>query len=285
MLNRFKTNIDTTNKLYIIGTPIGNIDDITIRAINTFKILDILYCEDTRITSLFLSKLGIKVPKIVSCNVVTENEVLPKIIEDLNNGLNVGYCSDAGMPGISDPGFLMVRECRKLNILVEIIPGVCAGITGIVGSGFTSNHFYFYGFLPSKHTQRVKELASLQEIESSIILYEAPHRLTESLEDIKEILGDREICLARELTKTYEEYLTGKISEVLPIVETLKGEFVLIVKGSDNTEIIDKLNSMNLEEHYKFYLDQNIDPKEAMKKVAKDLGVSKSDIYSKLMKK
>jgi len=284
MLKKFSSKDNVSNKLYIIGTPIGNIKDITYRAVETLKMVDKIYCEDTRITGLLLKELNIQKP-LHSNNVMSEKDVTPLIIEDLKNGLNIGLVSDAGMPGISDPGFLAVREAKNNGFNTEIIPGVVAGITALVGSMLPTNHFLFYGFLNSKQSQRIKELNNLKDESNTIVFYEAPHRIKDTLCDIYNTLGNRNICLARELTKTYEEYIHGTVKEVLDMVDTLKGEMVIIVEGKTIDDIVSSLNELSTKDHYEFYLNQGLDSKDAMKSVAKDLGISKSIVYQELNKK
>lgn len=282
MLTRQKSNSDNL-KLYLVGVPIGNYDDMTFRAIDTLKNMDIIYCEDTRITGQLTKHFDIHTP-LRSYNVMTENDLTPSLIEEIKKGKKVAVVSDAGMPSISDPGYLAARDAAKEGIDVVVIPGVSAGITALVGSTMTTNHFYFYGFLNSKRNKRIKELEVLSSIEDTIILYEAPHRIKETLEDILNVLGDRYITLARELTKHYEEYLRGNVSEILEVVEELKGEMVIILSGTTRDSITEDLNKLSLEEHYNFYLKALNDPKEAYKRVAKDLGISKSEVYKKLNK-
>lgn len=281
MLNRLSSFTNNTNCLYLVGTPIGNFDDMTFRAINTLKSVDLIYCEDTRITGILLKHFEIATP-MRSYNVMTENDLTVGLINELKSGKNIAVVSDAGMPGISDPGFLACREAVKAGFKPVVIPGVSASLTALVGSSIETNHFMFYGFLSPKHSDRIKELNSLSEYKETIIFYEAPHRIKESLMDIKDVFGDRYICLARELTKTYEEYLRGTISEILEVVESLKGEMVLIVEGKKTDDVVIKLNSLSIKEHYEFYLNDVTDPKIAMKLVARDRGISKSDVYQEV---
>lgn len=271
-------------KLYLVGTPIGNYDDMTFRAINTLKEVDLIYCEDTRISGQLLKHFDIKTP-LKSYNVMTENDLTDGLIDKIKQGLNVAVISDAGMPSISDPGFLACKEAKEAGIDVVVIPGVSASLTALVGSGLPSKSFYFFGFLNSKQSKRRKELESIKDIKETIIIYEAPHRIEETLKDVLDILGDRDIVLARELTKKYEEYLSGKVTEILEIVPDLKGEMVLIIDGRHQDEITEDLNKLDLKDHYNFYLDQGVDPKLAYKMVARDLGISKSQVYNELAKK
>ena len=284
MLTRQKSFQNDNPKLYLVGTPIGNYDDMTFRAVDTLKNVDIIYCEDTRISSMLLKHFNIST-KLKSYNVVTENNLTQGLIEDIKNGKNVAVISDAGLPSISDPGYLAAVNAVKEGIDVIVIPGVSASLTALVGSSLTTNSFTFYGFLNSKKNQRIKELELLKDISNTLIIYEAPHRIKDTLTDLLNIFGNRYICLARELTKKYEEYLRGNILDILEIVDELKGEMVLIIEGKKIDEITLKLNELSLEDHYNYYLNLTNDPKLSYKKVANDLGISKSIVYNKLNKK
>ena len=281
MLKRQKTNINPIYKLYLVGTPIGNYKDITYRAVETLASSDIIYCEDTRITSRLLSHYNIKA-KLKSYHLFNENEVTSSIMEDVKKGLIVSIVSDAGMPGISDPGYLAVLKSIEEEINVEIIPGVSASITALVGSGIEPFKFTFIGFLNSNSSKREKELNLLKDNELPLILYEAPHRIEKTLELLDKIMPDRHIVLARELTKQYEEYLRGTPKEILEVVEELKGEMVIIISAQPKEEATKDLNSLGVKEHYQYYIDLGHDSKEAMKMVAKDKGVSKSEIYQEI---
>lgn len=282
MLNRQKTALES-NKLYLVGVPIGNFLDMTFRAIDTLKEVDIIYCEDTRITSVLLNHFDIHTP-LKSYNVVTENELTPYLIKEIKEGKNIAVVTDAGMPSISDPGYKAASLAIEEGIDVVVIPGVSASITALVGSGIPTNHYLFYGFLNSKRAKRCEELELLKEVKDTIIIYEAPHRIKETLEDLLSIFGDRYISLCRELTKHYEEYLRGNISEILEVVDEIKGEIVLIISGNSTDFLANELNKLSLEEHYKYYLDTTKDPKLSYKLTARDLGISKSEVYNKLNK-
>ena len=189
------------------------------------------------------------------------------------------------MPGISDPGFLIAKKAIEENVDVCVIPGVSASLTALVGSGIPSNTFTFIGFLNSKDQKRKEELQNLKYKEETLILYEAPHRIKETLEMINEIMPNRQIVLSRELTKKYEEYLRGKASEILEVVAELKGEMVIIISGCSNEEAKENLLNLSVKEHYQYYLNAGYDQKEAMKKVAKDRNTSKSNIYQEILGK
>ncbi|MDY4053144.1 MAG: 16S rRNA (cytidine(1402)-2'-O)-methyltransferase [Bacilli bacterium] len=285
MLKRQKTYEDNMSaKLYLVGTPIGNFQDMTYRAVDTLKYVDEIYCEDTRITGLLLKHFEIPT-KMHSYHIYNEKELSSSIIEKIKSGKNIAVVSDAGMPSISDPGYLIATIAIQNDIDVCIIPGVSAGITALVGSGIPSNEFTFVGFLNSKDNKRKEELEQLKFKEETLILYEAPHRIKETLEMLNDIMPNREIVLARELTKKYEEYLRGTSKEILEVVEELKGEMVIIISGCQNEEKVAKLISLSIKEHYRFYIENGYENKEAMKLVAKDRGISKSEVYQEIMKK
>lgn len=285
MLKRQKTYEDNMSaKLYLVGTPIGNFQDMTYRAVDTLKYVDEIYCEDTRITGLLLKHFEIPT-KMHSYHIYNEKELSLSIIEKIKSGKNIAVVSDAGMPSISDPGYLIATIAIQNDIDVCIIPGVSAGITALVGSGIPSNKFTFVGFLNSKDNKRKEELEQLKFKEETLILYEAPHRIKETLEMLNDIMPNREIVLARELTKKYEEYLRGTSKEILEVVEELKGEMVIIISGCQNEEKVAKLISLSIKEHYRFYIENGYENKEAMKLVAKDRGISKSEVYQEIMKK
>ena len=216
---------------------------------------------------------------------MTENDLTKGLIEQIENGKNIAVVSDAGLPGISDPGYLACHDAIEKDIDVVVIPGVTASLTALCASGLPTKNFYFHGFLNSKQNLRKKELSSLVDKEETLIIYEAPHRIKETLDDILSIFGDRYITLSRELTKKYEEILRGKISEVLEVVDELKGEMVLIIEGKKDDEVTNDLNSLSIKEHYNFYIEQGVHFKEALKLVAKDRKVAKSMIYQEIFGK
>lgn len=283
MLKRQKTFQNQNAKLYIVGVPIGNYDDITYRAIKTIEMVDLIYCEDTRVTLKLLNHFHIN-KHLQSYHTFNENELTEKLINLVKEGKNVAVVSDAGMPIISDPGFLAVREAIKKEVDVVVIPGPSAFTMALVGSGISSNRIVFTGFLNSGYNKRKKELEKLKDLKDTLILYESPHRIKETLEILKELMPNRYICLARELTKTYEEYLHGTPEEILEVIEEIKGEIVIIIEGATTQEINSKLNDLSILEHMNHYLKQGIEEKEAMKMVAKDRGISKSLIYKELKK-
>lgn len=280
MLKRQKTLGNDCAKLYMVGVPIGNLDDITLRAIKTLQKVEVIYCEDTRVTKKLLNHFDIHKP-LRSYHTFNENEITKDVLEFIRKGQNVAIVSDAGMPIISDPGFLAVREAIKMDIDVVVVPGPSAFITALVGSGIASNRIVFTGFLNSGDHKRKKELEKLKDIEETLILYESPHRIKETLMMLDELMPNRHICLARELTKPYEEYLHGTPHEILEVIDEIKGEIVLVIEGATRKEMKEDLIASTIEKHMQYYLEQGLDEKNAMKMVAKDRGVSKSQIYHK----
>lgn len=219
--------------LYLVATPIGNLEDITLRAVRTLKEVDLVVCEDTRVSGKLLSHFGIKRP-LESFFEHSEQVKSGKIVGYLESGQNVALVSDAGMPGICDPGYRLVKEAVEAGIRVVPIPGPSAGLSALAASGLPTDQFIFVGFLPQKQGKRQNFLKNLAEEERTIIAYESPHRLLFALQDILEVLGDRQICVARELTKIYEEFVRGTVSEVLEKFKNkeVKGEITLIISGN-----------------------------------------------------
>jgi 16S rRNA (cytidine1402-2'-O)-methyltransferase len=216
--------------LFVVATPIGNLRDITMRALEVLKQVDLIACEDTRQTIKLLNHFGIQKP-LTSYHDFNEEKKAEELVRKLAGGTNIALVSDAGTPAISDPGYRVVRICRERGIPVVTIPGPNAAIAALSASGLPSDEFMFNGFLPATKNARKQKLASLANVTSTLVFYEAPHRIDEVLEDMQEILGDREVCVARELTKIHEEHLFGKLSAVRPKVKAL-GEFVIVVSGA-----------------------------------------------------
>ena len=269
-------------KLYLIPTPIGNLDDMTFRSIKVLQSVDHIYCEDTRNTRILLAHYDIhKVLK--SYHMFNEDNKSQEIIREIKEGMNIAVVSDAGYPGISDPGYLVCKRCIEEGIEVETLPGATASLTALVTSGIPCDKFYFYGFLNHDLNQKKKELETLKDFDKTLIFYESPHRIDETLEVLLEIFGDRYMCIAKDLTKKYETYIRGKVSEIISQNLELKGEMVLVIEGCKVDSALEHLNNLSILEHYTFYLNQNIESKEAMKKVAKDRGISKSDVYKEVV--
>lgn len=266
-------------KLYMVATPIGNLDDITIRAIKVLNDVDIIAAEDTRHTLKLLNHLNIK-KNLISYYKETEKIKSPILIEKLLEGKNIALVSDAGTPGISDPGEEIVKNAIENNIEIIPIPGASAFVNALICSGLSTREFTFVGFLPTNNKEKKDKLEELKNENRTLIFYEAPHKIKNTLENILEIFGNRKIVLARELTKIHEEFIRNNISNILDNIDEIKGEFVILVEGTEKINEEKKfLNSLSLEEHYKYYLNKNLDKKEIIKKIAKDRGKNKNEIY------
>ena len=269
---------DEKAKLYVIATPIGNLNEISERTIQAINDCSVIFCEDTRVTGLLLKHLNIK-KALFSAYENIEKSASEKVLQYLNDNQNVGLISDAGYPAISDPGSIIIQEVIKHDYSIVVINGPSALIHSLVASGFDTSHFYFYGFLNAKETTRRKELEKLNKIEDTIILYQSPHKIKACLEDMLTILGDRDICLCRELSKKFEEYIRGKISEIIPICETLKGEMVIVIAPSIKEEAIEEIDDrMCLE--IDDLINKGQSTKDAIKEIANKYNVNKSELYN-----
>ncbi|HHV28371.1 16S rRNA (cytidine(1402)-2'-O)-methyltransferase [Acetivibrio mesophilus] len=274
--------------LYLVATPIGNLEDITLRAIRVLKEVDLIAAEDTRQTIKLLNHLDIKKPMV---SYYEHNKVVKGnyLIEQLQEGKSIALVSDAGTPGISDPGEDMVKLCIENEIPFTMVPGPVAAVTGLVLSGLPSGRFAFEGFLPMNKRARRERINSLKDEIRTIVFYEAPHKLVYTLKDLYEVLGNRRITLARELTKKFEEILRCTLEEAMERYESEapRGEYVLIVEGADEKQIMEdkksEWNVMSIAEHYQMYIEQGLPKKEAMKKVAQDREISKRDVYNALI--
>ena len=266
--------------LYIIATPIGNLEDITLRAIRILKEVDLIAAEDTRHTLKLLNHLEISKP-LISYHRHNEEIRTEELIKELKTGKNIGLVSDAGTPGICDPGEEIIKKCIEESIKVVPIPGACAMINALITSGISTKEFIFLGFLPLNKKSRKEKLEEIKNANKTIILYEAPHKLKNTLNDLSDILQSREVVLARELTKIHEEYIRGTVKELMEKTDNLKGEMILIIEknNKDNEEALNSLNNLTLEEHYNFYEKRVLNKKEIIKKIAKDRNVSKNEIY------
>lgn len=272
--------------LYIVATPIGNLEDITIRALNVLKEVDIIAAEDTRHTLKLLNYYNIS-KQLISYYKENEKTKSDVIIEKLFEGKNIALVSDAGTPGISDPGEEVIKKAIEKDIKIIPIPGACAAINALISSGISTKEFEFIGFLSAKKSDRNSKLEEIKYDTKTLIIYEAPHKLESTLNSILEILGDRNICVAREITKIHEEFIRGKVSEIINKIE-YRGECVLIIEGSSTTKKeldIEKLCSLTLDEHYEYYEKKGLDKKEIIKKIAKDRKVSKNEIYQEFIDK
>ena len=266
--------------LFLVATPIGNLEDITLRAIRILKEVDFIAAEDTRHSLKLLNHLGISKP-LISYYKQKEASKSSYLVDELLSGKNIALISDAGTPVISDPGETVVSLAIENDIPVVPVPGPCAIISALIASGISANSFSFFGFLPVSKKEKFEKLETIKDYETTLVFYEAPHKLTATLEAMLEVLGDRSIVLCRELTKVHEEFIRGKLSDVISKLSEPKGEFVLIVEGNlhKKEESIAILNNLSLEEHYKFYEKQGFSKKEIIKKIAKDRGVAKNEIY------
>ena len=270
--------------LYLVATPIGNLDDITLRAIKVLKEADLIAAEDTRHTLKLLNHLEISKP-MISYHRHNEEFRCDYLIKELKEGKNTALVSDAGTPGISDPGEEIVKECIKENIKIVPIPGACAMVNALITSGISTKEFCFYGFLPLNKKNRKEKLEEIKDMNKTVILYEAPHKIKNTLEDLEKILDKgRKVVLAREITKIHEEFIRGTINELLEKSENLKGEMVLIIEGNDK-EKENALCNLSIEEHYKYYQEQGLEKKEIIKKIAKDRNVNKNEIYKLFINK
>ena len=276
--------------LYLCATPIGNLDDISFRVIRTLREVDLIAAEDTRHTIKLLNHFEIKTP-MTSYHEYNKVDKAKYLVEKMREGTNVALVTDAGTPGISDPGEELVRQCYEAGISVTSLPGPAACIVALTLSGMNTRRFCFEAFLPSDKKEKQRILEELKEETRTIILYEAPHRLVRTLEEIREVLGDRRITLCRELTKKYEETWQGTIGEALIRYESEepKGECVLVIEGKSFLEKEEEKKQvweeMSVEEHVAFYERSGMERKEAMRMAAKDRGISKRDVYQKLMGK
>ena len=267
---------DNTPTLYLIPTPIGNMEDITIRAINTLKMVDVVFCEDTRVTGQLLKYLNIS-KKLISSHNYNEANNKQKLLEYLSSGSNVGLVSDRGTPIISDPGYELAKFAIEEGYNVVSLPGATALIPALTSSGISPMPFYYYGFLNSKDSARRKELEFLKTIDATLILYEAPHRINKTLKDLGNILGNnRKISISREITKKYEEVYRGTIGELIEQNNEYKGELVVVIEGNKTTT---EYKTLTIEEHVNLYIEDGKSSMDAIKIVAKERGMKKSEVY------
>lgn len=270
--------------LYLVATPIGNLDDITLRAINVLKEVDFIAAEDTRHSLKLLNHLEISKP-LISYHRHNDEIKTEMLIEKLLDNKNIALITDAGTPGISDPGEKIVKSAIENNIKIVPIPGACAFVNALIGSGLDTTEFTFLGFLPLNKKNRKTKLEKIKNSNNTIILYEAPHKILSTLKDLEQITNGRKIVLAKELTKIHEEFIFGTATELLGKIETPKGEFVILIEKSNELEIgnLDFLNNLSLEEHYNFYSKQGLDKNEIIKRIARDRDVKKNEIYQKFI--
>ncbi|MDT2600470.1 16S rRNA (cytidine(1402)-2'-O)-methyltransferase [Enterococcus hulanensis] len=265
--------------LYLVPTPIGNLEDMTFRAVKTLQTVDLIASEDTRNTQKLLNHFEVKVPQ-KSLHEHNYNERIPELLDFLESGKSIAQVSDAGMPSISDPGHELVVACIEKDIPVVSLPGATAGMTALIASGLLPQPFFFYGFLQRKRSVQKKELDELKGQSATLIFYESPHRIKETLKNILEVFGNREVVICRELTKLYEEYLRGTAEELIEYLSehSLKGECCLLVSGATETAE-EEIFTGTLKEQVEEMISGGTSSKEAIKSVAKRHGLKKQDVY------
>lgn len=275
-------------KLYLCATPIGNLEDITFRVLETLKSVDLIAAEDTRHSIKLLNHFDIKVP-MTSYHEFNKVEKAKVLVNKLLEGTNIAVITDAGTPGISDPGEELVKQAYEAGITVTSLPGPAACITALTMSGLPTRRFSFEAFLPTDKKERAMVLEEMKRESRTIILYEAPHRLKKTLQELFEVLGERRITLCKELTKKHENAFQTTIAKAISYYEAEepRGEFVLVIEGKSHKEILEETQArweeISIEEHMKIYLEQEMSKKDAMKAVAKDRGISKREVYQYLL--
>ena len=276
-----------TPGLYLVATPIGNLEDITLRAVRVLKEADMIACEDTRQTQKLLNHYGIST-RTVSYHEHNEMTRAPELVLDLEGGARVALVTDAGMPGISDPGFRLISLAIRHHIPVVPIPGASAFLAALVASGLPTDSFRFSGFLPPKSGQRRQMLGSIKASPRTQVFYEAPHRVKEAVKDVVEILGgERELVIAREVTKIHEEFLRGRAGEILATLNArgdIKGEITLLIGKADETERKAAASVSVRQRLEQIMAEERLDEKAALKRIAKEMGVSKSEAYRELQR-
>ena len=277
-------------KIYLVATPIGNLSDISMRAIETLKNVDIIACEDTRNTIRLLNHFEIK-GHLTSYHEYNKIDKAYELCEKVKEGNNIAFVSDAGMPAISDPGYELVDIAYKEGLEVTVVPGASAVVSALAISGISSRRFAFEGFLPVDKNEKKEILTELSQESRTLILYEAPHRLLKTLKELFDYMGDRNIAIVREITKLHEEVLRGKLADIIADYESekiaIRGEYVLVIEGKSLLEKREErqksFEEISIREHYEKYIAEGMDKKEAMKAVAKDRGIQKRDVYKELL--
>lgn len=276
-----QTYINELPTLYLVATPIGNLEEMTFRSVNILKSVKLIACEDTRNTKILVNHYNIETP-LISYHKYNEKAMCDKLIEVLENEGDIALVSDAGYPLISDPGSILVDEVIKKGFNVTTISGPCAFLNALVSSNMDLSTFTFIGFLDSKNSSKKKQLIALKDKKETLIFYESVHRIEETLTDILEILGDRKITLARELTKKFEEYTRGKVSEVISSLnEFSKGEFVIVVEGNKEEKVVSEEEILN---EVKYLMEKGEKSKTAIEKVASSYGLKKNYVYDLYIK-
>ena len=273
-----------SGRLILCGTPIGNLDDMPPRAVAALRGADVIACEDTRRTRKLLSHFGLASPPMIVLNDVTERRKAPDIVTEARRGRTIVLVSDAGMPGLSDPGYRLVRACLDAGVEVGVVPGPSAVVTALAVSGLAPGRFVFEGFLPRKAGDRRKRIESLVDEQRTIVLFESPHRIAATLEDLRAVLGDRRVSLARELTKLFEEMLRGPLSEVAARLEErpARGEITLVVEGAVHDHRPEP-PAESLAARARSLMAAGVDRKEAMAQVAREAGVPRRKVFDALL--
>ena len=277
-----------TGTLYLCATPIGNLEDITLRVLRILKEVDLIAAEDTRNSIKLLNHFGIKT-RMTSYHEYNKVEKAVRLVEKLKEGLNIALITDAGTPGISDPGEELVRQCYEAGVPVTALPGACACINALTVSGLSTRRFAFEAFLPYDKKERTRILEELKNETRTILIYEAPHHLKKTLAECRQALGNRRVTVCRELTKLHEKKQQGTLDEIISYYEETdpRGEYVLVIEGKSRKELEEEKQrsweEIFLEDHMDIYLKQGMDRKAAMKQVAKDRGISRRDVYQALL--
>lgn len=277
-----------TGTLYLCATPIGNLEDITLRVLRILKEVDLIAAEDTRNSIKLLNHFGIKT-RMTSYHEYNKVEKAVRLVEKLKEGLNIALITDAGTPGISDPGEELVRQCYEAGVPVTALPGACACINALTVSGLSTRRFAFEAFLPYDKKERTRILEELKNETRTILIYEAPHHLKKTLAECRQALGNRRVTVCRELTKLHEKKQQGTLDEIISYYEETdpRGEYVLVIEGKSRKELEEEKQrsweEISLEDHMDIYLKQGMDRKAAMKQVAKDRGISRRDVYQALL--
>ena len=276
-MNRSKSFENNKPLIYLIATPIGNLGEMSKRALDVLQEMDIIAAEDTRNTYSLLSQYGIK-KELFSLREHNEIEASKHLIKLAKNGKKVAYVSDAGYPGISDPGYLLVKKAREEGVAVSTVSGSCAFINALVASGLPTNHFYFYGFLSKKGNEAKKALEELLDRQETLIFYESPHQIEDTMKLLEQVFNNRNCVIARELTKLNEEYVSGTLSELAKIdFKTIKGEIVIILEGANPSE--NQISDEKIQEKLKYYLSLGISEKTAIQLAVHELNVPKNRVY------
>lgn len=271
----WQNSYDGKATLYLVPTPIGNLEDITMRSIKILNEVEVVFSEDTRVTSLLLNHFDIK-KKLISLHEHNEDKLKDKVLEYLQDGDSVALVTDRGTPIISDPGYKTVKYVSDMGYNVVALPGACAFVPALIVSGIAPQPFLFYGFLSSKDSQKKKELEKLKFVKETIIFYEAPHRIFQTMSLILDVFGDREVSLSREISKKFESVYRGNITDLLLTLENIKGEFVVVVAGYQEEN---NFTELNIIDNVDLYVREGMEVREAIKRVAKERGISKSDVY------